>query len=103
MGSNAVENYQTTAPPTQWSGDQYPYSLVTEWNDPDARPDGWCKEITVWPLMGADVDSLPISGLQKQPAHRLYDGDPCTPMDGIYVTPPPPPPADPLPPPVLLD
>ena len=87
LSSSDVENYQRTDPAPSWSSESYPYSLAVEWNRPDVRPSGWCQEITQWPAIGADVDSLPISALPKMPAHAAYDGDPCTPWDdnGIPV------------------
>jgi hypothetical protein len=78
-----VENYNRADPHPGWAGDSYPYSLVNGWNDAGFRPPGWCQEITDWPLMGADVDSLPTANLQKSPAHRLFDGDTCTPVDFV--------------------
>ena len=73
-----VDNVNSTTVPFGWASDDLPFSLVTEWNNANARPAGWCNEITEWPLMGADVDQLPVASLPKSPAHRIHDGDACT-------------------------
>jgi hypothetical protein len=97
--NNLDRNSGTPAIQGPWAGHDLPYSMIAEWNAPDARPSGWCQEISSWPAVGADVDVMPTSNSTKIPAQRRYDGESCTPGTWSGTLPPASPP--PLPPTLL--